>query len=213
MRPIHVPSRRARFRRPLLAAVLAPTFFLSGCTTAMTQPSDAGGSAGASSHQSLPFEWPLRFEKHNFQVMGYEVRDLKVHYADRWQRFRDDGVLQPSRASFGPNYQLNWGGGHGSIKNFPAPARVSWRSRDGDSLEATVDVGKIFADQLIRHRVPREQIPDHATFGPPTVILEVNDRTINVYMRSYVGTKELQIPGNPYSHGRDDVILAYTQTY
>ena len=49
--------------------------------------------------------------------------------------------------------------------------------------------------------------------GNPDILLEVNDRTINVYMRAFVPTRELQIPGNKYSRFRDDLILAWSKTY
>jgi hypothetical protein len=47
----------------------------------------------------------------------------------------------------------------------------------------------------------------------PEIILEVNDRTINVFMKARIPTKELQIPDNQHSRFRDDLILAYTRTY
>ncbi|MDM0052216.1 hypothetical protein [Variovorax sp. J22R115] len=47
----------------------------------------------------------------------------------------------------------------------------------------------------------------------PAIILEVNDRTINVYMRAHISTKELQVPGNRYSDFRNDLIKAFSQTY
>ena len=35
--------------------------------------------------------------------------------------------------------------------------------------------------------------------GAPDIVLEVNDRTINIYMRAFINTRSLQIPGNPRS--------------
>jgi len=41
----------------------------------------------------------------------------------------------------------------------------------------------------------------------------VNDRTINVYMKAFVPTRVPQIPGNEYSHFRNELILAWSKTY
>ena len=62
-----------------------------------------------------------------------------------------------------------------------------------------------------RSNVPLDQVL--GDLGDPDIILEVNDRTINVYMRAFVPTRELQIPGNKYSGFRDDLILAWSRTY
>src|SRR3546814_1629942 len=68
-----------------------------------------------------------------------------------------------------------------SIANVPTPAVVSWRSKDGTPLRAEVDIDKIFKDRLIRHNVAREDIPEKAGVHNPDIVLEVDDRTINVY--------------------------------
>ena len=66
-------------------------------------------------------------------------------------------------------------------------------------------------DQKVLHNVPKEDVL--GDLGNPDILLEVNDRTINVYMRAFVPTRELQIPGNKYSRFRDDLILAWSKTY
>ncbi|MGN6094202.1 MAG: hypothetical protein ACTHOL_17775, partial [Luteibacter jiangsuensis] len=63
---------------------------------------------------------------------------------------------------------------------------------------------------------PREEVldlPDGELTIDPLILLEVNDRTIRVYMRTYVPTKHFQIPGNPYSNSCDELILAKTYHY
>lgn len=101
----------------------------------------------------------------------------------------------------------------GPFPNFPPPAKVTWRSKDGVSHEAMVDIGEIFEDQLIRHNVPREDISTEGSLPLPGIILEVNDRTINVYMRATIWTKEPQIPGNRLGNQRKDLIKVYSRTY
>src|SRR3546814_294692 len=99
------------------------------------------------------------------------------------------------------------------IANFPPPAVVSWRSKDGTPLRAEVDIDKIFKDRLIRHNVAREDIPEKAGVHNPDIVLEVDDRTINVYMRAFVPTKEPQTPGNKHSNFRNDLIKVFSRTY
>ena len=102
------------------------------------------------------------------------------------------------------------------IRNFPAPAKVSWRSKDGQAHEAEIDFGEIFKDERVRHNVPREEVADMLDGEyrhEPSIILEINDRTIRVYMKAFIPTRQLQIPGNPISDARADVVLVETYTY
>lgn len=160
-------------------------------------------------------QWPLRFKRHSFSVHTYDTYGAKVRY-DGPQINQDPDKLQPSSASYGPDYNRNWSGIHGGIRNFPPPAKVSWRSRDGQVHEAEVDIGEIFKDELIRHHVSREdmaELPDGEYQNEPGIILEINDRTIRVWMRAFIPTKQLQVPGDPNSDARDELVLVKTSTY
>jgi hypothetical protein len=111
------------------------------------------------------------------------------------------------------NYPNMMTAGMGPIPNFTSPAVVTWRSKDGTPHKAEIDIGEIFKDQLIRHNVARADATDNATDGMPGIVLEVNDRTINVYMRATIWTKHEQIPGNKYSHSREDLIEVFSRIY
>lgn len=157
---------------------------------------------------------PLTFDRHNFGAYCYDTYGCKVLYNDRYVTSQDDNELRPSSASVGPDYLDNLDGGHLGIANFPPPAVVTWRSRDGIPHEAHIDIGEIFKDQVIRHNVPREELPTETTAtSAPDIVLVVDDRTINVYMKAFVSTKSQQAPGNKYSDFRNDMILAFSQTY
>ncbi|HEY0504730.1 MAG TPA: hypothetical protein VGD42_14710 [Lysobacter sp.] len=181
---------------------------LAGCHSAMS----------SNSHDSTPREgfdnsskrWPLEFRVHYFGWHCFDTLSCEVSYSG-WASRMDEP--SPSVASYGRPLEDLLSAGRGPIVNFPPPALVSWRSRDGMPHHAEVDIGAIFKDQRVRHNVSREDVTEHGNDTAPKVVLEVNDRTINVYMRATIWTKQEQIPGNPLSHSRDDLIKVYSRTY
>lgn len=204
------PPRDRRVSGIAAAAVLT---LLQGCQPVMsTQPNDPPSSAQGRADNTVA-DWPFKFRRHNFGAACYSTYGCKVVYDDFLHIDEPDDVLEPSSASIGPEYLDYLKGGYLGIRNFPPPAQVRWRSRDGNPHQAAIDMGAIFRDQLILHKVPKEDIPEGISITDPAIILEVNDRTINVYMRAFIPTKELQIPENQYSGARTDLILAFTETY
>lgn len=172
-------------------------------------PTDASGTVHIDTSKPIPFD------RHKFGTACYSTYGCRVRYADRdmWPDLDDwDEVMQPASASV-EGYPDVMGGGY-DLRNFPLPAQVSWRDKNGTPHEATVDIAAIFKDQVVLHKVPQEQLPPILT-APifPEIILEVNDRTIRVWMRADVPTKDLQIPGNIHSRFRDDMMLTYSKAY
>lgn len=164
-------------------------------------------------YTTVPNEWPLRFEKHSFSAHCYDTSGCSVLYNDEYLVQDPAEKTRPSSASIGPNYQKGWGTvTYGGIENFPAPALVKWKSKDGAEHEAKVDIGEIFRDQRILHNVSREDLPTEtvATVGDPVIILEINNRTISIYMRDVIYLKDTE---SRRSESRDEVILAYSHTY
>lgn len=159
-------------------------------------------------------KWPLRFKRHNFGVACYSTYGCRIRY-DGQLIDRDDSELGISSESLGADYPGNLSAGRLGIQNFPPPADVTWRSKDGTQLHAEIDMAAIFKEELILHNVPKNDVEKHALKGisDPGIILEVNDRTINVYMKAFVPTNSYRTPGNEHSNYRDDLILAYTRTY
>ena len=229
--PLHGPARRSgdlppcslsvraprqdgtgSSRSPNLSRVLAACFALlplSGCIQAMTQTPVA-------QHMVNGNLLPLRFKIHDFEAKVYNTRSCRIIYVN--EEFAPEPVDRPTGPPPSSDYREHWNfASYVGIRNFPAPARVSWVSMDGSSHETTVDIGEIFKNEQVLYRVPDQEIPadlyPQGLFLDPSIFLEVNDRTINVYMKALIPTKHLQIPGNPYSNGRDDVVLAWTHTY
>lgn len=195
------PMQRARYTYPETAVLVSGEL----------QPD--GDPAIATKMNYKPVAWPLRFKKHSFGPRCYDTLQCEVVY-DNFSF----GVNEPTKssASYGPDYLKGWTGSYGAVPNFPIAAQVVWRSKDGTSHEADIDIGQIFSDELVQHFVPREEIaevPNGEIVVDPSVLLEVNDRTIRVYMSAYVPTRHLQIPGNRRSGFRDDLVLVRTYTY
>jgi len=156
--------------------------------------------------------FPLRFSEHDFAVHCYNTLRCKVIYAG--YDFHRSDADTPSPAPPPGDYPQHWPyAGFAGVPNFPPPADVRWTSLDGVAHAAKVDIGAIFKDERALHNVPDTEIPEGSWGREPHIYLEVNDRTINVYMQSIVSTKTEQIPGNKHSNFRDDVILAWTHTY
>jgi hypothetical protein len=189
-----------------------------GCQPVMSTPTMSGHDNGQSideTYTDRASDWPLKFRGHWFDAYSFSTYGCKIFYRGMLRVDDPDDVLQPSSEALGDKYPNILAAGMGPITNFPPPAKVTWRARDGTPLEADVDIGWIFKDQLIRHNLKRDEIAEEG-IGPgaiPEIILEVNDRTINVYMRAHISTKALQKPGNRYSDFRNDLIKVYSHTY
>jgi hypothetical protein len=174
----------------------------------MPSPNPASSGTGT----LVPNEFPLRFKKHNFEAHCYNAIGCSVFYAGVYQIKNEP--LEVSPAPRVADYQRYWGGAlHIGIDNFPAPVRLEWKSLDGIAHRAEIDIGAIFKDQIILHDVSELEIPAGARIIPPSILLEVDDRTVRVYMKARIPTRQPQIPGNRHSDFRDDLILAWSGTY
>lgn len=164
-------------------------------------------------YTTIPNEWPLRFEKHSFSAHCYDTAGCSVLYNENYLIKDDADKTRPSSSSIGANYQKGWGSAAQiGIKNFPSAANVNWRSKDGVSHEAKINIAEIFKDQQIRHNVPREDIPTDtvAATDSPNICLEINDRTVKVYMKAMVYLKDTATRRSDF---RNDLILVYSHTY
>ena len=205
-------SDGCRRSRRIFAAVVAASLMTMGCQ-GMADTKQGPRTARGERIDNTVADWPLKFVQHDFGVRCYSTYGCRVDYNGHRHVDHPDDVLRASTDEIHPDALRNSSASYLGVMNFPEPARVSWRSRDGVRHEARIDIGGIFRDQLILHEVPRDDIPEGVSILNPAIILEVNDRTINVYMRARVPTKSLRTPGNPYSDYRKDLILAWTRTY
>jgi len=161
---------------------------------------------------ALTKEVPLHFVRHNFAAHCYNAIGCQVGYYRHMVDNAPDEVSPPPPTDL----RNAWGGYDLAIPSFPCPVEVHWKSLDGVPHDAKVDLDAIFKDRLIWHNVPKADMTDFYE-GPfagfPNIDVEVNDRTISVYISMSIPTKMEQIPGNKYSHFRDDMFLAWRHTY
>lgn len=213
-------ARAGRVARLLAALVVAgAALVLQGCGSAEPVPDAATPPARANNMQPPPghgpytgtvADWPLWFPFHDFGSYCFSVQACSITYAGLTNASESP---RPSVESLPSPLEKVLSAGRGPIRNFPPPAEVSWTSRDGASLSARVDMAEIFADRMIHHPVDREDIRENSMIPPPGIILVLDDRTISVYMSSWIPLKELQDPSNPYSALHTGVELVHSKTY
>lgn len=205
-----------------IAALVVLIATLTGCNTAMSAQSSV--SASPSSKPSVNVAprtvngnlLPLRFKRHKFEAKCYNTQRCFVVYDNNG--FLHNYKNAPSPSPSGADYRQKWGlASYLGVANFPGPARVTWTSMDGSDLEADVDIGNIFRDELALHDVPDGELAEgifkQGLITPPSIYLEINDRTLSVFFMGFIPTKSEQIPGNKHSNARSDLYLAWTKTY
>ena len=132
-------------------------------------------------------DWPLWFPWHRFAAYCFSVQKCRINYGNIPSGTERP---QPSVESFQrPLEQLLYAG-NGPIRNFPPPAKVSWVALDGTPMTATVDIAEIFSDRMVRHTVAREDILEKSHIPYPGIILVVDNRSIRVYMSTWIALKE-----------------------
>jgi len=157
---------------------------------------------------------PSSFQAAQFEAQCYDTIGCSVAYNGRYQVQKGADEVSPPKPA-GDNRKA-WGSTELGIRNFPAPAEVRWKSKDGSAHEAQVDIARIFKDELIWHKVPKAEMADFyegPVAGAPDIYLEVDDRTINVYTAMFIPTRNEQIPGNKDSDFRKDIFLVWSKTY
>lgn len=207
-------SFSARRRRSALAVAMTVIVqMISGCHPAMTSSATQNATVAVSAdrpYTGTVADWPMFFKRHLFGAVCFDTRGCAVMYDGQ-----DHGTATetPSADSVPPQrYNALMVARYGDLPNFPGPANLRWRAKDGSEHTAEIDFAEIFKDGLIRHNVPREDVSEGVSMGFTHVLVEVNDRTVNVYTRTMIPTKREQIPGNKYSFFRDELIKVYSRS-
>lgn len=150
----------------------------------------------------------LKFSQHDISIKVFSASDVEIVYAG-----------SPHRLSFGKVFRaktpddvrdFKWGTS-GSYKAFAGPVDIAWRSQDGTALKYVLNLDEIFPERKILHTEDLAKLyqAEPVYGGRPNIILEVNDRTLNVYM--FV-TMRLEKDAQTREH-RDHLTLAYSKTF
>lgn len=171
--------------------------------------------------------WPLRFHSHGFGAACFNTLACSIIY-NRHQfgtrRWDGDDVAhdRPSGPLPFENWRDEWDGSHSILpfegRTFPGPVDIEWFSLDGESHALSIDLDEMFRGRLVLHFVKRGEVKeawlDAKSVEPvsPDILVEVNDRSVSVYMRAFVATEAEQMPGNDRSHFRNDLVLVWNRT-
>jgi hypothetical protein len=154
-------------------------------------------------------EWPLRFRRHMFGAICFSTTSCSIRYHGFEHGTDRPTASRPNEADHNRRMTASFG----DIRNFSRPAVVTWQPRSGGELNAEIDLAAIFGDDLIRHTTRRDDIPEGVSMGFTHVLIEIDDRTISVYTRTMIPLKQPLIPGNRFSHFRDDLIRVHSKAY
>ena len=153
----------------------------------------------------------LTFKTHDLSIDIYDASDLNLIYS-RSQHNLSKGKIARKKTHDDENKFPNFKSG--SYFAFPGPVELNWRSSDGETHSFLLDLDKIFKDRKVLHTEDQKLIykPKPITGGEPTIIIEVNNRTLNVYMFATVQTIS-QDPNVTRRNSRDHRTLAFSQTF
>jgi hypothetical protein len=171
--------------------------------------------------------WPIRFYTHTFSAACFNTLACSFIYNNyQFGTQRKDWTGQILERPSGPpppDRRVLWNAGHIIVpkkgKTFPGPVELAWTALDNTSLSASIDLDAIFHDRLVLHTVSRAEVKEPwlqtLSLDPisPQILVDLDDRTVCVYMKALIATEDEQVPGNPNSHLRIEPILAWKRTY
>lgn len=203
-------------QRPFLTSAAATPLLLvalQGCASPMTATDAVYPPPGHfPATKNRLKDGPFRFWQHNFGVYTAATWGARVTYGPHVVKDEPDHEMTPPTEAMSPGHVQRMRGGWVGLRNFPGPVILDWRSRDGTPLHYELHFDRLFADGLIRHNVPSDEINPEASVPDPDIIVEVNDRTVRVYMRAFVSLKAPRDPRNPLTNAVDDNVLVFEKT-
>lgn len=150
----------------------------------------------------------LKFSTHDLNIQVYSASDVELVYAGTPHKL-STGKLAPAKTKTDETKYLNFKSG--AYNAFPGPVEIKWSTADGSKLAASIDLDDIFKERKVLHteEMSRLYMADPIAGGRPTIIVEVNDRTLNIYMAV---TLRLEKDAVTREH-RDYRTLAFSKTY
>ncbi|WP_369927399.1 hypothetical protein [Xanthomonas sp. NCPPB 2632] len=151
----------------------------------------------------------MPFVVHNFSSFCFDTIKCRVLYKNRYAR-NEGGPSGPLTDAIRENLSAGW-----ITLDKPSVAHVSWVSKNGDNHDAVIDLDEIFQDRLVRYssKLNINDVDLEAYTSSPDIILVVEDRSIQVYMKAMIYLYEPRDPNNRFSDFRDDLVLVHTKNF
>jgi len=158
----------------------------------------------------------IRFkDRHYLGLECYNASDLYLQYGNlaigQYTRERNDGerkIAGPKPEGYQPSADM------GSYKVFESKVKLRWRDKADNPISYVFDFEDIFKDKIIPHvKEDEDRILWEAEYPyiyPPGIIIEVDDRTLNIYSDLDVA---LKIPGTDEVEQRRDLIKVFSKTF
>ena len=160
--------------------------------------------------------WPLRFDSFSFGARCYHTIRCRIVFSKSHQ-IPEKHDIEPSGEPYAPDWKDHWKAGYiiSAEDVFPPPVDIRWTAMDGVERTTKIDLEKIFPERLTLHDAREGEVMEGwgLEHRHVDILLEVNDRTINVYMRAWVALKQRRDPADRMSDDLRDLILAWTKTY
>jgi hypothetical protein len=171
--------------------------------------------------------WPIRFYTHSFSAACFNTLACSFLYNNyQFGTQKKDWTGQVFERPSGPppdDRRVLWSRENiitpKNGKTFPGPVELAWTSLDNTQFQVSVDLDFLFKDRMVLHNVSREQVKEtwlrSLSREPvtPAILVELDDRTVSVYMKALIATEKEQVPGDPYTQKRIDPVLAWKHTY
>jgi hypothetical protein len=162
--------------------------------------------------------WPLRFDRFSFDARCYNTLECSVIFINQ-QHISQRNRFSSSGEPRSPDWKDDWTAGFAIMPSdvFSPIIEIWWTAMDGVARSTKLNFEKIFPDRLVLHNAQEHEVKDGWGLDDRSrrveILLEVNDRTINVYMRGLVELKQPRDPAVRNSDSLRDLKLAWTKTF
>ena len=134
---------------------------------------------------------PITFNEHALAVDYYSSSHVKVTYGKLtvWNCEAIKHCEKIARAKT-PKDEKRFPGGMLGLNAFLGSLHVQWFSKDGEPLYAVLDLAEIFPGKVVlHHEDPTQFEATLPLISPPTIVVEINDRTLSIYMDAWMGMR------------------------
>lgn len=166
---------------------------------------------------ATPTNDALHFKTHVMYAQRYSASQMEVTYGNHaiyrsvFPGSRPEVIREKTPAD---ERRDQAGNGQIGLVAFEGPLQVKWRSLDGEPHEAVLNLEEIFKDRVVPHHEDPARIDPTLPMGiaGPTIVVEVNDRTLSIYMDVHIYLRAID-PAVLTREDRRNRTLAYSKTF